>query len=77
MQITKTPSSRKKFLQWGAAILSSATILNFLPGKKKNKEETVKLLTEDGTLVEVPKSSIPGTKRRNITDQELKSWVKK
>ena len=70
-------SSRKKFLQWGAALISSVTVLSLLPSKKKAAPQTVKMLTEDGKLVEVDMTSIAGTKRKNITDQELKSWIKK
>ncbi len=71
----KTPS-RKKFILWSAAMLSSLTALKFLSGSKKKNNETVKMLTQDGTLVEIDKSllSVSGKK---ISNEELQNWVKK
>ena len=76
MQESKQSPTRKKFLLW-AAVLSAATFLKFAPGTKKEKKDTVKMLTQDGTLVEIDMDRIPGSKKRNITDPELKVWVKK
>jgi hypothetical protein len=45
-----------------------------IPAKKK--KDTVKMLTQDGRLVEIDKHMIAGSKRK-ITDTELKSWVRK
>lgn len=72
---TKTPT-RKKFLLWGAAIVSSITFLKILPKPNKNKKVTVKMLTQDGRLVEIDKSLLvsSGTK---INDKDLQEWVKK
>ncbi len=71
----KTPS-RKKFILWSAAMLSSLTALKFLSGSKKKNNETVKMLTQDGKLVEIDKSllSVSGKK---ISNEELQNWVKK
>ena len=59
MQQPKQTDSRKKFLLWGAAIFSSLAILKFIPGRKKIREdatnETVKMLGQDGKLVEIDK----------------------
>ena len=75
MEQNQNQSSRKKFVTWGLAILASATVLRFIiPGKKK--KGTVKMLTQDGKLVEVDETLLSGSKRK-ITDQELKSFVKK
>ena len=68
--------SRKKFLLWTTAVLSSVTLFKFLPAKKTKKIDTVKMLTEDGTLVEIDRDKIPGSKRKNITDPQLKGWIK-
>jgi hypothetical protein len=76
-------STRKKFLLWGAAIFSSVTALKFFTGSKKPKpvsagknSGTVKMLTQDGKLVEIDKELLAaGTKK--ITDKELQGWVKK
>ena len=76
MQESQKSPTRKNFLLW-AAVLSAATLLKFIPGTKKERKDTVKMLTQDGTLVEIDRNRIPGSKKRNITDPELKVWVKK
>jgi len=77
--LTEQPknNSRKKFLLWGASVLSSLTVLKFISGSKQKKKETVKMLTRDGKLVEVDREKIYGSKRKNITDKQLKNWVHK
>jgi hypothetical protein len=68
-------SSRKKFVLWGLGILSAVTAFKYVTPAKK-KKETVKMLTQDGKLVEVDKELLtPGGKK--ITDEQLKSWVSK
>ena len=77
MEQQKTPT-RKKFLLWGAAILSSLTVLKFIPGiQQKKKKDTVKMLTQDGKLVEVDADKLYCGKRKKISDDQLKSWVSK
>lgn len=72
---TMTPS-RKKFILWSATLVASLTGLKFLRGSKKKNSETVKMLTQDGKLVEIDKSllSVSGKK---ISKEELQNWVKK
>ena len=81
MQQLQKISTRKKFLLWGATILSSLTVLNFLPGNKKKINEpgikTVKMLTQDGKLVEVDAEKFLCGKRKKISDEQLKTWVNK
>ncbi len=75
----KLPSSRRKVLLWGAALLSTFTLLKYLPGtKKKNKSrpETIKMLSQDGRLVEVDKDLIPSTGKK-ISNEELQKWIRK
>ena len=76
MQETQPSTSRKKFLLWSATILSSATVFKFIRTPKKKKTDTVKMLTQDGKLVEIDRKLLvsPGKK---ITDKELQQWVKK
>ncbi|HEY8660633.1 MAG TPA: hypothetical protein VIL78_16470 [Hanamia sp.] len=76
MQESPKPTSRKKFLLWSATILSSAAVFKFIRIPKKKKSETVKMLTQDGKLVEIDKKLLasPGKK---ISDIELQQWVKK
>ena len=70
------PVSRKKFVAWGLGALSIFTAARFFfPSSKKKNTNTVKMLTQDGRLVEIDKDMIPGSKRK-ITDPELKAWVK-
>lgn len=74
-QKIKNPS-RKKFLLWGATILSSVTVLKFISVGKKKKSETVKMLTQDGKLVEVNVAAL-STKKKKITNTELQNWIEK
>lgn len=75
-QLQKT-SSRKKFLLWGATVLSSLTVFQFISGGKQKKNETVKMLTQDGTLVEVDVEKLIAGRRNKINDEQLKNWVSK
>lgn len=79
MQQTTNSSSRKKFLWWGAAIVASITGIRFFTNhkqKSKDSGETIKMLTQDGRLVEVDKKLLaPGSKK--ISTEELKQWVNK
>ena len=77
MEQSPKTSSRKKFLLWGVSVLSSFTLLKFIPGGKQEKTRTVKMLTQDGKLVEVDAGKLPASKRKKITDDQLKTWVNK
>jgi len=74
MQDQQKPSTRKKFLFLTAAAFCSATVLRFFHVKRKKSKYTVKMLTQDGRLVEIDrdKLSIPGKK---ITNDQLQRWV--
>jgi hypothetical protein len=76
MQEFEKLESRKKFLWWSAAALSSVTVLKFFKVPKKKKIETVKMLTRDGKLVAVNAAAIPN-KKKKITNKELQNWIKK
>jgi hypothetical protein len=75
--------SRRKFV-WGMGILSAFAAIGSITGislwrKKKpseNKKQTVKMLTQDGRLVEVDVSKISG-KMKKITNTEMQHWIKK
>ena len=77
MQDSQKSTSRKKFLLWTATALSSLTVLKLMPGKKKKKEEekTVRMLTQDGKLVEINKDLVIRSARK-ISDKELQQWIK-
>ena len=76
MQESEKLPSRKKFILWSAATLSSISVLKFFKVHKKKKTETVKMLTQDGKLVEVNISALP-SKKKKITNKELQNWIKK
>ncbi|HEY2581603.1 MAG TPA: hypothetical protein VGI43_07345 [Mucilaginibacter sp.] len=81
----KSPS-RRKFV-WGAGILTALAAIAKVTGlplfsKGKtiqntvNAKETVKMLTQDGRLVEIDESLITAD-RRKVTNGELQHWIKK
>jgi len=74
MQDVKKKTSRKKFLIWTTAIFSSFAAFKIF-GVKPKKPEMVKMLAEDGSLVEID-SSLLVSKGRKVTDKELQEWVK-
>jgi hypothetical protein len=81
MQQPTTPT-RKKFLLWTAAVISSVTIFKFFTGKKKSSRSadgknsgTVKMLTQDGKLVEIDKEMLASGSKK-INNEELQGWIK-
>jgi hypothetical protein len=75
MQEVEKLQSRKKFLLWSAAAASSVTVFRFFGRTKKKKAETVKMLAQDGTLVEIDKEHL-GAAQKKISDVELQHWIK-
>jgi len=64
---------RRKFIIWSISSAAVFSALKFiLPNKKK---ETIKMLTQDGKLVEVDMAVLP-TKKRKISTKELQNWIK-
>lgn len=76
MQEAQPTTSRKKFLMWSAALFSTFTISRFIKVPKKKKSQTVKMLTQEGKLVEIDRKFIASPGKR-ITNLELQHWVKK
>lgn len=74
MEQKQNTTSRRKFFLWGLGIVSSVTALKFITSKKK-KPETVKMLSEDGKLVEVDISKIKKTGIK-VSDKDVITWVK-
>lgn len=67
--------SRKKFLLWGVSIGSLLAIPAFLrPKKKVEKKETVKMLSQDGILVEIDASLLNGHKEK-IGEKDIHTFV--
>ena len=80
-QLQKT-STRKKFLLWGAAIISAVSFSKYFTGTKKSviacgsESKTVKMLGEDGRLVEIDEKLLASSGKK-ISNEELQKWIKK
>jgi hypothetical protein len=72
---TKT-QSRRKFLSLGIASAALLAAAKFFKPAEAPKTGTVKMLGEDGKLVEVDIAALQGSKKK-ITNGELKNWIKK
>jgi len=78
--------TRRKFV-WGLGILSAFAAVSRIAGisvfRKKqqggnnaNKNQTVKMLTQDGRLVEVDVARLSGNMKK-VSNTELQHWIKK
>ena len=69
--------SRKKFVFWGlgaGALLAIPSFLRF--SKKKKDSQKVKMLTQDGRLVEIDVANIPD-KKKKIANADIHTWINK
>lgn len=72
-------TTRKKILLWGATVLAALPFFKFFPPQKIKKEspnETVKMFSQEGKLVEIDKRLFVSTGSK-ISNEELKKWIKK
>lgn len=79
MENRRSSLSRSRFVVWGLGVLASFTALRFFntsKGAKSGERKKVKMLTQDGKLVEIDEDLLK-TDKRKITNKELQSWVKK
>lgn len=77
MEIPDKPSTRKRFLQWSAALLGSVSLFGLFSTPKAKKTDTVKMLTPDGRLVEVDKNILAAkTTGKKASNQEIYDWMK-
>ena len=67
---------RRKIIYWITGALSALMFWKLVPGNKQKKEEPVKMLTEDGQLVEVDMKHLTG-QRRKLETKEIQGWVKR
>ncbi len=83
----KTPSRRR--LVRGLGILSMLAAISALGGSRfrvrkniiacapESNKRTIRMLTEDGRLVEIEETRIPVSgKKGKISDRELQNWIK-
>ncbi|KAA9041091.1 hypothetical protein FW778_03355 [Ginsengibacter hankyongi] len=68
--------SRKKFIGLGISAAALFTAFKFWVPKRKKETKTVKMLTQDGKLVEVDIAAL-SPKKKKITNKELQNWIKK
>lgn len=83
MEHSQKTSTRKKFLYWGTALVSAITLSRFINPAKKNSTigcevppETIKMLAEDGSLVEIDKKLLASSGKK-ISNKELQEFIKK
>ena len=71
---TNKAESRKKFISISLAAAAVLSGLRFFTSNKK-KTTTVKMLTQDGRLVEIDAAKIYKGSNRKISDEQLKKFV--
>jgi intracellular sulfur oxidation DsrE/DsrF family protein len=74
-QAPQLPPSRKNFLLFAIAAFFSAAGLRSITKNKPKKPATVKMLTQEGLLVEIDENII-AMRGKQISDTELQQWVK-
>jgi hypothetical protein len=74
MTDNKQNSSRRKFIEWGTGALAAFFAIGLFFSQKK-KKKIVKMLTQDGRLVEVDEALIKSTGKK-VNNKEIHSWVK-
>jgi hypothetical protein len=74
MTDNKQNSSRRKFVEWGIGALAAFSAIGLFFSQKK-KKKIVKMLTQDGHLVEVDEALIKSTGKK-VNNKEIHSWVK-
>ena len=75
MQIEESKVTRRKIVGWLGVLSLFAMIGGIFRQPKSKGPKTVKMLTQDGQLVEVDVAMLASNKKR-ISDKELQSWVK-
>ena len=74
MTDNKQNSSRRKFVEWGIGALAAFSAIGLFFSQKK-KKKIVKMLTQDGHLVEVDEALIKSTGKK-VDNKEIHAWVK-
>ena len=68
--------SRKKFLFFGVSVSALLGIPSCLRPRDQVKNKTVRMLTEDGKLVEVDATLLP-SKKAKLGLSDIRTWVHK
>jgi hypothetical protein len=79
MSTPSKPTSRKKFLWWGSALIAGVAAVKWLPFYRPARPVAgarTKMLTQDGRLVEIDESLVTRSGKK-ISNTELQHWVKK
>ena len=82
--VTGKQNTRRKLI-WGIGLLSLFPLLRF--GRFAKKKEvigcapetptgTIKMLTQDGKLVEVDIAHLPASDKQKISNKDLQGWIK-
>ena len=75
MHQTEKSVTRRKMVGWlGILSVFSVAGAAFRPWKTKKKPQMVKMLAQDGTLVEID-ASLLAKATKKVTDKELQTWV--
>ena len=75
--MNRTTNRRKFVLTSVLAMISSGLMGRSRTTKASSGEQSVKLLTDDGRLVEVPKAAIQKSKlRKKVSNKEILAWTK-
>jgi len=74
MTADKQNSSRLKFIEWGLGALAAFSAIGLFFSKKKEKK-TVRMLSQEGHLVEVDEALVKSTGRK-VNNKEIHTWVK-
>ncbi len=74
MEQLKKQTSRKSFLEWGMVFVFAGA--GFLFRKPQKRAHTVKMLTEDGKLVEIDVTNIPIQKQK-LRNGQIHTWITK
>ena len=77
MDKTNRAISRKNFVVWSAGVISALTAATYFlrSSRPRKKTKTVRMLSQEGQLVEVEISKLPPT-RKKIRDADIHKWVK-
>jgi hypothetical protein len=73
----QTPNVRRGIALGGLAAIASVLVaFNPFRSTEKKPDKKVKLLAQDGSLIEVDESRIGNQGKRVISKEELQEWVK-